>query len=112
VHDRKHPFQIDKGIVRAVAAKSLPEHLAYRRKDGFPMHGHLNVRCERGLFEDGYMLELTSLTADGLDHLMATAPQYYLAKLASIEVFGRLFDRDETPDSVTEHLARHARVEV
>ena len=110
VHDKKHPFQVDKGIVRALAAQRMPEHLAYRRKDGFPMHGHLAVQCERGLFTDGYVVDLVGLTPGGLDHLMAQAPPYYLAKLASVEVFGRLFAWDHAVDDVTAHLARHARV--
>ena len=112
LHDKKHPFQVDKGVVRAVADRELPARLSYRRKDGFPMHGHLDVQCDPGLFTDGYVAELAALTPRGLDHLMATAPPYYLAKLASVEVFGRLFDRDESVDDVTAHLARHARVVV
>lgn len=105
-HDRKHPFLLDKAVLRRVAAqRGLPG--ARRRKDGFPSWGHVDMRVGAGLFRGGWVAELLELSEPAIDHLVADEDPYYVAKLASVEVFGRLFDRDAPIDQVTDDVARH-----
>lgn len=105
-HDRKHPFVLDKATLRRVAAsRGLPG--ARRRKDGFPSWGHVDMRVGAGFFRDGWVAELLELSDPAIDHLVADEDPYYVAKLASVEVFGRLFDRDAPIELVAADVARH-----
>lgn len=110
LHDVKHPFLIDKAVVRRAAGKHLPHRLASKRKEGFPMYGHKAVEVSRGYFADGYVADLLGLTPTVEEHMLRTQPRYFIAKLVSLEVFGRLFERGEAPDVVSAHLSTHARM--
>ena len=103
-HNWKHPFLEDKAIVRRVADKTLPRSLARKKKLGFPMLGHRHMQVSHGYFRHGYVSELLSLNAEAQDYLTSTQSHYFLAKLVSIDVFGRLFSMGESPERVTEHL--------
>ncbi|MEM8931844.1 MAG: asparagine synthase-related protein, partial [Acidobacteriota bacterium] len=106
-HDWKHPFVIDKWLVRELAARRLPASLADKRKNGFPMYGHHHVEVEPGLFDDGFWPWLLGLDRDGVAHMIAHADPYWNAKAASVEVWGRLFVLKQSLAEVQEHLRRH-----
>lgn len=90
-YNYKHPFMIDKAPVRDVAAKLLPPELVEKKKWGFGIKAHEILRVKSGFFSDGVVGEICSLTRRGEAHLMDQMPQYYVGKLVSVEVFGRLF---------------------
>lgn len=106
----KHPFLLDKAIIRRVAARRLPADIAGRRKAGFPMYGHQHVRLEPAFWTGGYVADLLGLPERAIARLGTDVDPYLAAKVASVEVFGRLFARDEGITQVTRHLRRHARV--
>ena len=105
-HDYKHPFLIDKAIVRRTALKYLPESLVYKRKEGFPMYGHKNVQVKPGFFKGGYVQSIAGITSDAEHYMIANYP-YLTAKLASVEVFGRIFAFKESLETITEHLHQY-----
>lgn len=107
--DLRHPFLADKAVVRRVAARHLPERVARREKSGFPSPGHADVRTTRAFWDQGYVAGLLHLSDRTLDDLVGGLDPYLVAKLASVEVFGRLFARNEPIDAVGEHLRRSAR---
>lgn len=106
----KHPFVQDKAIIRRLAARRLPAPIATRPKAGFPTYGHQHVRFEHGFWTDGYVLDLLALPAAAVSHLGTGVDPYLVAKLASVEVFGRLFARGDAIMEVSDHLQRHARL--
>lgn len=108
--NRKHPFVQDKAIVRRVAARRLPAEVADRAKNGFPMYGHQHVRLAPAFWSDGYVVDLLGLADDAADRLGTDVEPYHVAKLASVEVFGRLFALGQRADQVTEHVRRHGQV--
>jgi asparagine synthase (glutamine-hydrolysing) len=111
-HDKKHPFLQEKAVVRAAGEALLPPSLAHKPKEGFPMFGHKNVRVEAGAFVDGYVSALTGLTRAGEARMLDSADPYFVGKLVSTEVFGRLFELDEPVDEVAGWLSRCVRVAV
>ncbi len=106
----KHPFLEDKSIVRAVARQVLPQAHANRPKLGFPMQGHTHVKVLPGFFRGGYVNDLVGLGRRREDYMVRSQPAYFVAKLASVEVFGRLFAMGHSPSEVTEHLREHVRI--
>lgn len=106
----KHPFVQDKAIIRQLAARRLPPPVAMRPKAGFPTYGHQHVRLGPAFWTDGYVVDLLALPASALSHLDTAADPYLVAKLASVEVFGRLFARGDEISTVSAHLERHARL--
>lgn len=109
-HNWKHPFLEDKGIVREGVAGLLPKRLAKKPKLGFPMYGHKFVSVSPGFFRDGYVAELLGIHASTEDYLIKNQPSYFVAKLASVEVFGRLYALGHSNEQVTEHLARWVKI--
>jgi asparagine synthase (glutamine-hydrolysing) len=112
VHNLKHPFLIDKAVVRRLAARRLPPALAERPKEGFPMYGLRNVRLRDGAFRDGYVADLLSLDDPAQSYLIDQGATYQVAKLFSVEVFGRLFGLGHSIDEVTDWVTHHATVVV
>jgi asparagine synthase (glutamine-hydrolysing) len=110
LHDHKHPFLRDKAVLRAVAARHLPPDVALRPKDGFPSVGHEHLTVSPGFFRDGWLAEVLHWSRDGIDRLCTVEPPVIAARLASVEVFGRLFARDEAAAAVTAHLHRNVVV--
>jgi asparagine synthase (glutamine-hydrolysing) len=104
LHNYKHPFLEDKAIVRAAARRLLPAELVQKVKLGFPMMGHKFVRAQNGCFKDGFVSELLGMSKEAGDYMIRTQPPYFVAKLISVEVFGRLFAMGQKPEEVTEHL--------
>ena len=109
VGDLRHPFVADKALLRRVAARHLPRSVAGREKRGFPAPGHSDVRTTRAFWTDGYVQHVLGLTTPSLDDLAGGVDPYLSAKLASVEVFGRLFDHGEAIDDVRAHLLATAR---
>lgn len=109
VGDLRHPFVADKAVVRRVAARYLPTTVARREKAGFPSPGHGEVSTTASFWADGYVQEVLRLTPGALDALVDEVDPYLVAKLASVEVFGRLYARGEAVDTVTEHVRSAAR---
>lgn len=109
-HNYKHPFLTDKWIVRAAAEKYLPKSLFNKQKNGFPMYGHKFIRIGGGFFANGWLADSLGLDAAAQERLIATQDPYFVAKLASVEIFGRLFSLGQTVEQVTGHVLEHATV--
>lgn len=107
--DPRHPFVADKAIVRRVAARHLPPVVARRQKAGFPSPGHADVRTTTSFWAGGYVHEVLRLTPGALEDLVDTVDPYLTAKLASVEVFGRLYARGEDVEAVADHVRSSAR---
>ncbi len=110
VHNRKHPFVIDKAIVRSVADTYLPAGFAMQQKKGFPTRGLHGVLVRPGAFDGGWAAERFG---DGISYgrEIASWPQAYdAAKLMSIEIFGRLFAEGQSQAEVHEWVCANAKV--
>jgi asparagine synthase (glutamine-hydrolysing) len=111
-HNYKHPFLIDKWIVRRAAEKYLPRELSAKRKIGFPMVGHKFVRIGDGFFKNGWVENNLSMTAKTRRFMLESQNPYMIAKLASVDIFGRIFGLGESIESVKKHVLENARLQV
>ena len=111
-HNYKHPFLIDKAVVRDTARGRLPRSLIDKKKDGFPMYGHRFVRVEPQFFSQGYLARSVGLDEAVAKHLVLNEDSYFVAKLVSVDIFGRLFEGRESVDDITARLLRHVHLDV
>ena len=109
-HDYKHPFLIDKWVVRKFAEKYLPKQIAYKKKFGFGMFGHKYVRLEKDFFTNGWLTNNLKLDSAALDHLINEQDPYFVAKLASVEIFGRIFAHGENLGHLSTHVQKYANL--
>lgn len=109
-HNYKHPFLIDKFIVRKLAEKHLPNALIYRKKSGFPLFGLLDMEVKNGLFQNGFLQEVLQLDSKGLQTFERETDPYLKAKLACVEVWGRLFHQKESADTLRELVMNQLKV--
>ena len=107
-HDYKHPFLIDKWIVRKLAESYLPERIVYKKKFGFGMMGHKYVKLKSDFFKNGWLAGNLKLDSNAIDHLVTAQDPYFVAKLASVEIFGRIFSLGENLDRISTHVRRYA----
>jgi asparagine synthase (glutamine-hydrolysing) len=105
-HNYKHPFLEDKAIVRAAARRLLPRELVQKRKMGFPMLGHKFIRVQTGFFRNGFVWDALGLDTATEEYMIKTQVPYFVAKLVSVEVFGRLFGWGQSCEQVSEHLQK------
>jgi asparagine synthase (glutamine-hydrolysing) len=109
-HDRKHPFLRDKAVLRDVALRHLPASVADRPKDGFPTIGHEQLEIAPAFFADGWLAGALGWSPAGVEELCQGGNRVVAGRLASVEVFGRLYGQDDGPDDLTDHLRRHVRI--
>ncbi|HEX3102241.1 MAG TPA: asparagine synthase (glutamine-hydrolyzing) [Pyrinomonadaceae bacterium] len=109
-HNYKHPFLIDKWIVRKTAEKYLPQELVTKKKNGFPMFGHKFVKIKANFFENGWIAENLGLKRNAQDFFTRTEDPYFIAKLASVEIFGRIFGLGQSLEEVKTHVVERAEI--
>lgn len=106
IYDPKHPFLVDKAIVRQTALDYLPEKMAFKRKSGFAMYGHKNIHVKPGYFSGGYAADLLRMTPEAEAHMLRMQDPYFIAKLVSVDIFGRIFSYRESTEQVQERISR------
>jgi asparagine synthase (glutamine-hydrolysing) len=106
LHNIKHPFRMDKKVVRTLAEKYIPRKVARMEKKGFIIFGHASLRISKGFFRDGYVQELLRLNTMDASLMETTLDAYLLSKLAQVEIWGRLFARKEGIDTVSDKVER------
>jgi asparagine synthase (glutamine-hydrolysing) len=109
-YNYKHPFLIDKWIVRKSAERYLPHQIVRKKKNGFPMFGHKYLKIKDGFFRNGWVAESLGLSNDVLSFLQESQDPYFVAKLASVEVFGRIYGMSLSTESVKQHIFDFAEV--
>jgi asparagine synthase (glutamine-hydrolysing) len=109
-HNYKHPFSIDKWVVRKTAEKYLPKRLANKKKNGFPMSGHKFVKVKNGFFKNGWVAENLALNNKKQEFMLETQNPYFIAKLASTEIFGRIYGLGESVENVKNHILRYTEM--
>ena len=107
----KHPFLMDKAVVRLAAERLLPRQFTDKPKWGFGIYGFNHMKVDLGYFRRGYLADLLGLDDAVLEYLVTTQDRFLVAKLVSLEVFGRIFGRGEIPETVTEHNLKYLRME-
>lgn len=111
-HNWKHPFLEDKHLLREIGRRRLPPSLANRRKDGFPTFGLQRIRVSSGFFSGGFVAHLAGLSTAGVAYLAQQADSYFVGKLASLEIWGRLFADRQSIAAVEDHVSRFAAIMV
>ena len=106
VHDRRHPFQIDKWAIRALADGVLPAALARREKQGFPVRVWDRVRISAEALRNGFVVDSFGLNGSARATLVDGASPQWLLRVVLVDVWGRLFIQGDTVDTVREHLRR------
>lgn len=109
--DPRHPFVVDKWIVRQLAERYLPASFARRPKQGFTVRVHKSMRIAKRLFRGGFAQSLFELTDDRLDLLLDSAPQDLKVRLLQLDVWAALFFAGESPEVISERLRRHVTAE-
>lgn len=107
LYNYKHPFLIDKYIVRKHAQKQLPESLIYRKKDGFPLFGLMHTEIKPDFFKNGYLSNLFEWDHETTSTFEKETDKYLLSKLACMEIWGRLFVNKEEKSDVTGHACSY-----
>jgi asparagine synthase (glutamine-hydrolysing) len=110
--DRSHPFLVDKYLVRKLADRMLPPELARRKKRPFPIHGLNELSIGGELFTDGFWQDLLGFSAVQCRSLPQTVSRPLLAKMASVEVWGRLYARRESIPEVQSLVERACTLRV
>lgn len=110
LYNYKHPFLIDKWIVRKAAEKYLPDQIVRKKKKGFPMYGHKFITIRDGFFRNGWVSDCLGLTKESLDFMTKTQDSYFIAKLASVEIFGRIYAFGHAFEEVTGHVLKFTQI--
>lgn len=104
----RHPFVMSKAPVRAVLAPFVPQQLIDKKKVGFHMHTLADARFGEGFFRNGYLAEVAGLHPAAVRHMLAVESPTMVGRLASVEIFGRLFAMDQSVADIDALLRREA----
>lgn len=111
-HNWKHPFLIDKAIVRRLGSKYLPERLVYKKKDGFPMYGQMFMSIQPTFFRNGFWQQQMEMSDQAIKYMCEKVQPYLIAKLASVEIWGRLFSWRDKIEDLEEHVHKYAKMKL
>ncbi len=104
LHDRRHPFVVDKWVVREVARRLVPATLADRAKRGFPVSLDRRLRVDTTAFEGGVVVDAFSLDRRSLEALADAGPSTWATRLLLIDLWARLFVMGWSVDECRVHL--------
>ncbi len=107
-HNKKHPFITDKWIVREIAKKYLPKPLVAKKKNGLPIDGLNGVRFSKEFFKNGYVAQQLKLDQATLEYMLQNENPYFIGKLASVELFGLLYDFNESHQDIQHKINQFA----
>ena len=74
------------------------------------MYGHKFIKIKKSFFENGWVADALGLDSRVQEHLISSEDPYFVAKLASVEIFGRIFGFDQPLDDIKDHVGRHAEI--
>ena len=104
-YNYKHPFMIDKKIIRYSAQKFLPNKLVYKTKKGFPSYGLSDIKVKTNFFYNGFIFDLLGLNkSDQLDFFTKNFNNYHISKFAALEIWGKLFIHNESTKKVQSNI--------
>ena len=106
VHDRRHPFIVDKWCIRKLAHRELPANLAARPKKGFPVSVYQRLDIDPALMTGGFVAEHYSLDRRALAALLESSPPLWTTRLMLVEAWGRLFHFGQKVEEVEDALVR------
>jgi asparagine synthase (glutamine-hydrolysing) len=101
-HNWKHPYHMDKAVVRNYGSQILPNSLAYKPKFGFGVQGHskADLKIKKAFFENGFWQQVTGMSNSSLDLMYKECDPKLLAKLSSVEIWGSLFVNKQSNEVV------------
>lgn len=110
-HNYKHPFLIDKFLVRKLAEGRLPSTLVEKKKNGFPLHGLRDIHVQPAFFENGTVVDLFQLNQKQLNYMCTNNSNYLVSLLASVEVWAKLFVERKSLQEVDELILKHTTIQ-
>lgn len=109
LHQLKHPFLLDKALLRRLAARHLPRALAFKPKNGFPVFGLRDLEVDDTLFARGFWQRLLGWRDAQVASWLASTRGYDRARFAGVEIWGRLYGDRQEPGEVAELVRRTVR---
>ena len=110
MHNIKHPFLIDKMIVRKLGENKLPQRLVRKKKNGFPTFGLRHMEIKSEFLEGGVLAEILGLTRKKVDFMVNNSSPYHNGLLASFEVWAKLFVEGQTTENVGKLIKTHIKM--
>lgn len=109
-YNYKHPFLIDKYIVRKFAEGKLPNDLVYKKKNGFPTNGLRDIYVNPQFFEMGVLQNMLQLNPSEFNQMCKTYPNYLISLLASVEIWSKLFIEKKPIEEVDELISKYMTI--
>lgn len=103
-HNYRHPFLIDKAIIRNVASKYLSEDLTYKEKAGFSVAGLRDIKVKPEFLHNSVTADLLGLNNDQVNYLFKNQNSYHVNLLASFEIWAKLFIEKRSVMDTTEMI--------
>jgi asparagine synthase (glutamine-hydrolysing) len=110
--DRSHPFLIGKYILRRAYESQLSTALAHRKKQPFPIHGLTDVVVKFDFFKDGFWQYLLDQDRRKFLTQLSATSQLVLQRMASVELWGRLYAFGQRPEEVQNQVHEHIRMRI
>ena len=103
----KHPFLMDKAIVRKSALQRLPKQLVYKKKNGFPLKGLRDVYINPVYFYHSNFANLFNLQPNQIEFMVKNSSTYHIALLGAFEVWADLFLAKRPIDEVKSNVQQY-----
>jgi asparagine synthase (glutamine-hydrolysing) len=110
VFDPKHPFYVDKWILRQIADRYLPPDLSQRPKGMFPTNAFQRFEIADELFENSFVADTFGLARPRLRHLLARATPALKLRLMLTEAWAHVCVREEPKADFAARLRRWVTV--
>lgn len=109
-YNYKHPFLLDKSIVRKLADNKLPVQLTRKRKSGFPSYALRNANVKPEFFKNGHVSDIMQLDSKQIKYISSNFNNYNTALLASVEIWCKLFLENESVENVALLISNHISI--
>lgn len=108
----KHPFLVDKWIVRKLAERYLSDKLVYKKKNGFPLYGYNYSFPKLGIFKNGFVESALKVKISNFEEAMRKTDNYTLSKFMALETWYKLFVERKTVSDVQNWLRDNVTMKI
>ena len=110
IYDKRHPFLIDKWVIRKIAEKYLPQNFAFMKKYAFRASVfNTRITIDKNYFNNSFVSQWFKLSQKEIGAMIETSTPEWMGRLFLLDIWGRIFGLSQSVDDIKKEIKKNVR---